>query len=94
MNLDLEPGDFVINPLNKSWGIGQIQSIIKNKATVNFENKGKLVINIEEIILKKVKILNINELKNLTESLLETFLNAGQKAIELRNKGLKTTFKS
>ena len=55
MNLDLEPGDCVINPLNKSWGIGQIQSIIKNKATVNFENKGKLVINIEEIILKKVK---------------------------------------
>ena len=33
MNLDLEPGDFVINPSNKSWGIGQIQSIIKNKAT-------------------------------------------------------------
>ncbi len=56
MNLDLEPGDFVINPLNKSCGIGQIQSIIKNKATVNFENKGKLVINIEEIILEKVKI--------------------------------------
>ncbi len=56
MNLDLEPGDFVINPLNKSWGgIGQIQSIIKNKATVNFENKGKLVINIKEIILEKVK---------------------------------------
>ena len=55
MNLDLEPGDFVINPFNKSWGIWQIQSIIKNKATVNFENEGKLVINIEEIILEKVK---------------------------------------
>ena len=55
MNLDLEPGNFVINPSNKSWGIGQIQSIIKNKATVNFENEGKLVINIEEIILEKVK---------------------------------------
>ena len=55
MNLDLEPGDFVTNPSNKSWGIGQIQSIIKNKATVNFENKGKLVINIEVIILEKVK---------------------------------------
>ena len=38
--------------------------------------------------------MNINELKSLTESLLETFLNAGQKTIELRNKGLKTTFKS
>ena len=55
MNLDLEPGNFVINPSNKSWGIGQIQSIIQNKATVNFENKGKIVINIEEIILEKVK---------------------------------------
>jgi hypothetical protein len=55
MNLGLEPGDFVINPLNKSWGMGQIQSIIKNKVTVNFENKGKLVINIEEIVLEKVK---------------------------------------
>ena len=58
MNLDLEPGNFVINPSNKSWGIGQIQSIINNKATVNFENKGKLVINIKEIILEKVKIKN------------------------------------
>ena len=55
MNLDFEPGDFVINPLDKSWGIGQIQSIIRNKITVNFENKGKLVINIKEVILEKVK---------------------------------------
>ena len=55
MNLDLEPGDYVINPFNKSGGIAQIQSIIKNKATVNLENEGKLVINIEEIILEKVK---------------------------------------
>jgi len=38
--------------------------------------------------------MNINELKNLAESLLETFHNAGQKAIELRNNGLKTIFKS
>jgi len=38
--------------------------------------------------------LNIDELKNLTESLLGTFLNAGQKAIDLRFKGLKTFFKS
>ena len=37
--------------------------------------------------------MNISELKNLTESLLETFLNAGQKAIELRNNGLKITLK-
>ena len=54
MNLDLEPGDFVINPLNKSWGIGQIQSMVQNKVTVNFENVGKKVINSEKIILEKI----------------------------------------
>ena len=38
MILDFEPGDKVINPNNKDWGIGQVQSIIKEKVTVNFEN--------------------------------------------------------
>jgi len=54
MFLYYEPGDFVINPNNKSWGTGQIQSIIKNKVTVNFENVGKKVINSEKIILEKI----------------------------------------
>tara|TARA_B110000438_G_C15577294_1_gene548031 strand:+ start:453 stop:629 length:177 start_codon:yes stop_codon:yes gene_type:complete len=54
MFLDYEPGEFVINPRNRSWGIGQIQSIIKNKVTVNFENTGKKVINSKEIILVKI----------------------------------------
>ena len=35
-------------------GVGQIQSIIKNKVTVNFENVGKKVINSKEIILEKI----------------------------------------
>ena len=51
---DFEPGDFVINPKNKDWGIGQIQSIVKNKITVNFENSGKQVLNSNIIELKKV----------------------------------------
>ena len=55
MQYDLEPGDFVINPKNKDWGTGQIQSIIKNKITVNFEHFGKQVINSENIKLEKVK---------------------------------------
>ena len=53
MQFDLEPGDFVINPKNKEWGTGQIQSIIKNKVTINFENAGKKVINSENIKLEK-----------------------------------------
>ena len=38
MIYDFEPGDKVFSPKNKNWGIGQVQSIIKNKATINFEN--------------------------------------------------------
>ena len=52
--LNYDPGDFVFNTKNKSWGIGQVQSIIKGKVTVNFENVGKKVINSKEIFLEKV----------------------------------------
>ena len=54
MILDFDPGDKVINPLNKDWGIGQVQSIINEKVTVNFENVGKKVINANIIELKKI----------------------------------------
>jgi hypothetical protein len=57
MFINYEPGDFVINNKNKDWGIGQIQSIIKNKVTVNFENVGKIVINSKEIFLEKVNTI-------------------------------------
>ena len=55
MFLDYEPGNFVVNPDNKDWGIGQIQSIINNKVTVNFENVGKKVINSKKIVLERTK---------------------------------------
>ena len=55
MILNFEPGDKVINPLNKDWGIGQVQSIIKDKVTVNFENVGKKVINSNNILLRKLE---------------------------------------
>ena len=54
MIFDYEPGDKVFNPKNKNWGIGQVQSIIKTKITVNFENAGKKVINAENIELKRI----------------------------------------
>ena len=54
MILDYEPGDKVTNPDNKDWGIGQVQSIINDKVTVNFENVGKKVINAEIIRLEKI----------------------------------------
>ena len=55
IHFDFTLGDYVINPLQKDWGIGQVQSIIKNKITVNFQNQGKQVINGEIITLEKNK---------------------------------------
>ena len=54
MLIDFEPGDYVTNPDNKDWGIGQVQSIIGSKVTVNFENSGKRVINTENVTLEKI----------------------------------------
>ena len=56
MILDFEPGDKVLNPNKKDWGIGQVQSIIKDRVTVNFENVGKKVIN-----AKNIQLIKLNE---------------------------------
>tara|TARA_B100001057_G_scaffold410643_1_gene425845 strand:- start:777 stop:974 length:198 start_codon:yes stop_codon:yes gene_type:complete len=55
---DLTPGTFVVN-VNKEieWGIGQVQSSINNKITINFENVGKKTVNPKEV---ELKIININ----------------------------------
>ena len=58
MIFDFEPGDKVFNPANKEWGIGQVQSIIKEKITVNFQNVGKMVINGENVELKRINDQN------------------------------------
>ncbi len=54
MILDYEPGDKVTNPNNKEWGIGQVQSIINGKVTINFENVGKKVINTNIVKIEKI----------------------------------------
>ena len=54
MILDYEPGDKVTNPDNKDWGIGQVQSIINGKVTINFENEEKKVINSKIIKIEKI----------------------------------------
>jgi|TARA_B110000438_G_C15437423_1_gene488899 hypothetical protein len=51
---DLIPGSFVKNEENPQWGIGQIQSSIRNIVTVNFENVGKKVIDVKEINLELI----------------------------------------
>ena len=54
---DLAPGVYVINEDKEiEWGIGQIQSSINSKITINFENVGKKVVNLNNIKLKIIKI--------------------------------------
>ncbi|MGL6210925.1 MAG: DUF3553 domain-containing protein [Paracoccaceae bacterium] len=40
----LEPGMLVRHPLQPEWGLGQVQSNIGGRVTVNFEHAGKVVI--------------------------------------------------
>lgn len=47
----LEPGMFVRNPAAPDWGLGQVQSNIAGKVTVNFENEGKLVLDGRNVAL-------------------------------------------
>ena len=55
---DLTPGTYVVNVKKEiEWGIGQVQSSINNKITINFENVGKKTINPKEV---ELKIININ----------------------------------
>ena len=51
MNELLTPGVYVRHPDEPEWGIGQVQSNIDGRITVNFEHRGKQVINGEKIRL-------------------------------------------
>lgn len=42
---DLTPGTYVRHPDHPEWGIGQIQSAVGMRITVNFENMGKQLMN-------------------------------------------------
>ena len=43
--IPFEPGDLVLHPTQSDWGIGQVQSVVDAKITVNFEHVGKIVMN-------------------------------------------------
>lgn len=48
----LEPGMLVRHPDRPDWGLGQVQSNINGRATVNFEHAGKVVIDLKEVTLQ------------------------------------------
>ena len=52
MTAIIEPGMRVRHPAQPDWGIGQVQSIIGDRITVNFEHAGKVLINAAVIALE------------------------------------------
>jgi hypothetical protein len=50
----LEPGQLVRHPDAPEWGLGQVQSNIGSRITVNFEEVGKVVIDGSKIMLQPV----------------------------------------
>lgn len=49
------PGVIVRHPGQPEWGLGQVQSAIGNRVTVNFEHAGKQMVNVEVIPLVVVE---------------------------------------
>jgi len=47
----LLPGSFVLLADEPDWGIGQIQSVVGDRITVNFEHRGKQLINSSKVDL-------------------------------------------
>lgn len=54
LNSMLEPGMIVRHPDKPDWGLGQVQSNIAGRVTVNFREQGKIVIAADRISLEPV----------------------------------------
>jgi Protein of unknown function (DUF3553) len=46
-----EPGQWVRHPGQPDWGVGQVQSVIGARVTVNFEHAGKVLVNTDVVAL-------------------------------------------
>ncbi len=51
----IEPGQRVRHPQQPGWGVGQVQSAIGERITVNFPHAGKVVINARLVSLEVVE---------------------------------------
>ena len=48
----IEPGQRVQHPAQPDWGVGQVQSVVGDRVTVNFEHAGKVLVNAEVVALQ------------------------------------------
>ena len=47
----IEPGQRVLHPGRPEWGVGQVQSAVGDRVTVNFEHAGKVLVNAAVVAL-------------------------------------------
>lgn len=52
---DIIPGALVTLPTQPDWGVGQVQSVIGHRVTVNFEHQGKVVLNLTVVTLDVIE---------------------------------------
>lgn len=50
----LVPGALVRHPTQPDWGLGQVQSVAGRRVTVNFEDRGKVVVMTDKVDLEVV----------------------------------------
>jgi len=55
MGSTFAPGDWVRLAGAPDWGIGQVQSVVGAKVTVNFEHAGKRVVQSDVVTLEQVE---------------------------------------
>ena len=54
MAVTLQPGQLVRHPDQPDWGLGQVQSVVGERVTVNFEHAGKVLVNAAVVALEPV----------------------------------------
>ncbi|HMB76466.1 MAG TPA: DUF3553 domain-containing protein [Kiloniellaceae bacterium] len=54
MSMSLVPGALVRHPDRPDWGLGQVQSVAGRRVTVNFADRGKVVVMADRVDLQVV----------------------------------------
>ena len=54
------PGTRVMHPTRSDWGLGEVQSAVGNRVTVNFEHAGKVLVRIDQVDLEVISDQNID----------------------------------
>ncbi len=65
----ITPGSFVRHPDRPDWGVGQVQSAIGGRITVNFEHAGKVLVNAAMVSLEPLSETELDAAARAPKSL-------------------------